>query len=77
MNKFGIRMKERPVGEIFKWNKMKLEIVPTAITSIPVKCTQCIFYKKCCVRIPCFPIERNDGKNIYYKKIESYGKNYY
>ena len=70
MNKFGIRMKERPVGKVFVWNKMKIEIVSTTITSIPIKCTECIFYKRFCVRIPCVPLERNDSKNIYYKKVE-------
>lgn len=70
MNKFGIRMKERPVGEVFIWYGMKIEVASTNIRKLPNKCVNCALYAKCCVRIPCFPIERNDGKNIYYKKIE-------
>lgn len=70
MNKFGIRMKEHPVGDVFTWYGMKIEVISTEICVLPIKCINCALRTKCCMRIPCFPMERNDNENIYYKKVE-------
>ena len=70
MNKFGIRMKEHPVGDVFTWYGKKIKVIDAEKFHMTERCVKCIFYEKFCTKIPCLPTERSDNKNVYYKKVE-------
>lgn len=67
------KVKDRPVGTIFKWYNKKLEVVEDDI-QLELGCEKCVFQKPDnrynCFNTSCNDIERKDRKFIHYKLLE-------